>query len=152
LPPRPRRRAARATRRGAEAWAPYTGAAGCTPISVLQSVRDDLLRHPPRARRRALRQDGRLLQGQPERDRHRRPPRGEGPPQAIRAAARGQRAADGTRPPPRPSWDFPGRRRAAEVARPASLARMATTTTQTFKNFIGGEWVDAASGETFEST
>src|SRR4029077_5236815 len=29
---------------------------------------------------------------------------------------------------------------------------MATTTTQTFKNFIGGEWVDAASGETFEST
>src|SRR5581483_7289187 len=23
--------------------------------------------------------------------------------------------------------------------------------TQTFKNFIGGEWVDAASGETFES-
>src|SRR6188472_3113736 len=29
---------------------------------------------------------------------------------------------------------------------------MATTTAQTFKNFIGGEWVDAASGETFEST
>src|ERR1700751_5802693 len=29
---------------------------------------------------------------------------------------------------------------------------MATTATQTFKNFIGGEWVDAASGETFEST
>ena len=29
---------------------------------------------------------------------------------------------------------------------------MATTTTQNFKNFIGGEWVDAASGETFEST
>src|ERR1700749_5177992 len=26
------------------------------------------------------------------------------------------------------------------------------TTTQTFQNFIGGEWVDAASGETFEST
>src|SRR6476619_4198691 len=26
------------------------------------------------------------------------------------------------------------------------------TTTQTFKNFIGGEWVDAVSGETFEST
>src|SRR5579884_1240637 len=29
---------------------------------------------------------------------------------------------------------------------------MATTTAQTFKNFIGGEWVDAVSGETFEST
>ncbi len=29
---------------------------------------------------------------------------------------------------------------------------MATTETQTFKNFIGGEWVDAASGETFESS
>src|SRR5690348_5939841 len=29
---------------------------------------------------------------------------------------------------------------------------MATTTSTTFKNFIGGEWVDAASGETFEST
>jgi acyl-CoA reductase-like NAD-dependent aldehyde dehydrogenase len=28
---------------------------------------------------------------------------------------------------------------------------MATTSAQTFRNFIGGEWVDAASGETFES-
>src|ERR671935_732642 len=28
---------------------------------------------------------------------------------------------------------------------------MATTETKTFKNFIGGEWVDSASGETFES-
>lgn len=28
---------------------------------------------------------------------------------------------------------------------------MAATGTETFKNFIGGEWVDAASGETFES-
>jgi aldehyde dehydrogenase (NAD+) len=28
---------------------------------------------------------------------------------------------------------------------------MATTGTKTFQNFIGGEWVDAASGETFES-
>jgi acyl-CoA reductase-like NAD-dependent aldehyde dehydrogenase len=26
------------------------------------------------------------------------------------------------------------------------------TATKTFKNFIGGEWVDAASGETFETT
>jgi alpha-ketoglutaric semialdehyde dehydrogenase len=29
---------------------------------------------------------------------------------------------------------------------------MATTETRTFQNFIAGEWVDAASGETFEST
>src|SRR3954449_13191959 len=29
---------------------------------------------------------------------------------------------------------------------------MATTTGTIFKNFIGGEWVDAASGATFEST
>src|SRR6478752_699987 len=29
---------------------------------------------------------------------------------------------------------------------------MATTTSTTYKNFISGEWVDAASGETFEST
>src|ERR671935_2046366 len=29
---------------------------------------------------------------------------------------------------------------------------MATTETKTFKNFVGGEWVDATSGETFEST
>ena len=26
------------------------------------------------------------------------------------------------------------------------------TTTRTFQNYIGGEWVDAASGETFDST
>jgi aldehyde dehydrogenase (NAD+) len=29
---------------------------------------------------------------------------------------------------------------------------MATAATKTFKNFIGGEWVDAASGETFETS
>ena len=29
---------------------------------------------------------------------------------------------------------------------------MATTRTRTFQNYIDGEWVDAASGETFEST
>jgi acyl-CoA reductase-like NAD-dependent aldehyde dehydrogenase len=29
---------------------------------------------------------------------------------------------------------------------------VASTATKTFKNFIGGEWVDAASGETFETT
>src|SRR5947209_13906018 len=28
---------------------------------------------------------------------------------------------------------------------------MATMDTKTFKNFVGGEWVDAASGDTFES-
>ena len=28
---------------------------------------------------------------------------------------------------------------------------MAATGTKTFQNFIGGEWVDAVSGETFES-
>src|ERR687885_625340 len=28
---------------------------------------------------------------------------------------------------------------------------MATTETKTFKNYVGGEWVDAAGGETFES-
>ena len=28
---------------------------------------------------------------------------------------------------------------------------MATTETKTFRNFIGGDWTDAASGETFES-
>ena len=34
----------------------------------------------------------------------------------------------------------------------ATVGPMATTGTKTFKNFIGGEWVDAASGETFETT
>jgi acyl-CoA reductase-like NAD-dependent aldehyde dehydrogenase len=29
---------------------------------------------------------------------------------------------------------------------------MATTGTKTYRNYIGGEWVDATSGETFEST
>src|SRR4029450_8128264 len=29
---------------------------------------------------------------------------------------------------------------------------MATTQTRTFQNYIDGEWVDAASGETFDST
>src|SRR6188474_2259485 len=32
------------------------------------------------------------------------------------------------------------------------LVCMATTQTRTFQNYIGGEWVDAASGDTFEST
>src|SRR6266508_128805 len=31
------------------------------------------------------------------------------------------------------------------------MRRMATTGAKTFQNYIGGEWVDAASGETFES-
>ena len=29
---------------------------------------------------------------------------------------------------------------------------MATTETRTYRNYIGGDWVDAVSGETFEST
>jgi len=29
---------------------------------------------------------------------------------------------------------------------------MATTGAKTYRNYIGGEWVDATSGETFEST
>src|SRR4051794_41939601 len=29
---------------------------------------------------------------------------------------------------------------------------MATTAAKSFQNYIGGEWVDAASGETFETT
>ncbi|HSG12537.1 MAG TPA: aldehyde dehydrogenase family protein, partial [Gaiellaceae bacterium] len=29
---------------------------------------------------------------------------------------------------------------------------MATTSVRTHQNYIGGEWVDAASGDTFEST
>ena len=32
-----------------------------------------------------------------------------------------------------------------------TLEAMATTETRTYRNYIGGEWVDAASGETFES-
>src|SRR5688572_19489126 len=39
---------------------------------------DDLLRRAPGARRRALRQAVRLLQGRPERDGHHRPARGPG--------------------------------------------------------------------------
>src|ERR671935_105165 len=39
-------------------------------------------------------------------------------------------------------------RRAPRVARIGAVA----VTAPTFKNYVGGEWVDAASGETFEST
>src|ERR671934_1032239 len=39
-------------------------------------------------------------------------------------------------------------RGAARVARIGAVA----VTAPTFKNYVGGEWVDAASGETFEST
>ena len=53
-------------------------------------------------------------------------------------------------PPPSP------RRRARSPARTptrlSKIAAVASTATKTFKNFIGGEWVDAASGETFETT
>ena len=38
-----------------------------------------------------------------------------------------------------------------EVAQTPRIDRVALTGTKTFRNFIGGEWVDAASGETFES-
>ena len=65
-------------------------------------------------------------------------------------AVGGRGAADDARPPPRPSGHVPGHRRPARVAR----ARLAAWRPRraTLKNFIGGEWVDAASGETFEST
>src|SRR3954470_19851232 len=64
------------------------------------SVRPDaLLRHPTSARGRALRQDGRLLQGRPERDGHHRPPRGARPPQR-RGRGRAQGPARAARPPP----------------------------------------------------
>jgi hypothetical protein len=59
----------------------HLAASSARPRPSLQSEHDDLLRDPARARGRALRQDGRVLQGQPERDRHRRPPRGRGPAQ-----------------------------------------------------------------------
>ena len=64
----------------------------------LDSDQDDLLRDPARARGRALRQDGRVLQGQPERDRHRRPPRGRGSRARARStAASGSRATAAAR-------------------------------------------------------
>src|SRR3954449_11234151 len=40
---------------------------------------------------------------------------------------------------------------AAGPSADAKIAAMATTAEQSFQNYIGGEWVDAASGETFET-
>src|SRR3954453_14994660 len=41
--------------------------------------------------------------------------------------------------------------RSRRPTRPTNLAPVATTGTRDFKNYIGGEWVGAASGETFET-
>src|SRR3954466_8010199 len=41
---------------------------------------------------------------------------------------------------------------AAGPSADAKIAAMATTAAKSFQNYIGGEWVDAASGETFETT
>src|SRR3954453_49719 len=41
--------------------------------------------------------------------------------------------------------------RSRRPTRPTNLAPVATTGTRDFKNYIGGEWVGAASGETFQS-
>ena len=59
-----------------------------------------------------------------------------------------RRQARDPRPPARARpGNVPGDRRARLTLRPwRSRAR------ETFKNYIGGEWVDAASGETFETT
>src|SRR3954466_10399253 len=40
---------------------------------------------------------------------------------------------------------------AAGPSADAKIAAMATTAAKSFQNYIGGEWVDAASGETFET-
>src|SRR5437764_12664335 len=69
-------------------------------------IQDDLLRDPARARGRPLREDGRVLQGQPERHGDRRPARGARP--AAREGRRRHVQADDSRPPPRPSGQVPG--------------------------------------------
>ena len=126
---------------------------------VLPTIReqDDLLRDPARARGRALRQDGRVLQGQPERDRI--VDRREG----DRTGATGRAPYGGGEARTIRDRRATQRRRARARSRstrtsPSSLGRTLesppwrSTATKTFKNFIGGEWVDAASGETFETT
>ena len=70
-----------------------------------------------------------------------------------RAAA----ARDGADPAPVAAHPARGRARvvgarARALTRAPRIERMATTGVREFQNFIGGEWVDAASGETFEST
>ena len=77
---------------------------------------------PPRARGRAVRQDGRVLQGQPERDRDRRPTQGPRPAEPEGRRRRKVRgAARDPRPAPRPDpGTFP------ETEAPSSrLARVA---------------------------
>src|SRR5439155_17502533 len=41
--------------------------------------------------------------------------------------------------------------RSSTCRAPNRIAVVATAATRTFKNYIGGEWVDAASSETFET-
>src|SRR3954453_5892488 len=87
---------------------------GTNRLPPYDSSHNDLLRDPPRARRRALRQDGRLLQGQPERDGHRRPPRRPRPPRRQVGLAGDRRETADPRPPKAPRHrDVPGHRRAA---------------------------------------
>src|SRR6266404_756190 len=79
--------------------------------SLRSRVSDDLLRDSARARRRAVRQDGRLLRRQSERDRHRRAARRPRPSQRDDA----DRRAKGTPADARPasftgSGHVPGRR------------------------------------------
>src|SRR5205823_4840414 len=107
-------------------------------------VADDLLRDPPRARGRALRQDGRVLQGQSGRHRDRGPAGGTRPA----GGSHGRRQARDPRPPPgADSGHLP--EYGSLVARLAPVA--AATGTREFRNYVDGEWVDAAGGETFES-
>ena len=122
-------------------------ASSADPRPPYNQRQDDLLRDPARARGRALRQDGRVLQGQPERDGDRRPARRARPP-AARAATTGGKREIRDRRRARIPGTFP------ETERPtlSRIAAVAITATKTFQNFIGGEWVDAASGETFETT
>src|SRR5438093_2202911 len=47
-----------------------------------------------------------------------------------------------------PAFPAPSRRRTRRLSK---LASVALTGTKTFQNYVGGEWCDAASGETFES-
>ena len=84
----------------------------------------------------------------PQRDGHRRPPRGRPTGAQGRAdsagSARSATAAARALPGTFPETDArPTARRLADSPHGDHGA--------TFKNYIGGEWVDAASGETFES-
>ena len=95
------RRSGRGTRASTRtaAWCRRSLGSSAARSTDLQSEDDDLLRDPARARGRALRQDGRVLQGQPERDRHRRPPRGARPPKTRPAETGGKRETRDRRRP-----------------------------------------------------